>query len=105
MFGLLAIANLLSFYFSDVFYNNIYTYNLVKGVFNTYISIAILGYFVSKYKFCVYTLVSFYAIILLRFVYLISLISSNSENIIFDILSICIIKLSILIIIMYKFKK
>lgn len=70
-FLLFSVAYEVNYYDPELFEKHKTIYTLLKTIFNTFISICVLGYFISKYKFCVITIASFYGIVLLRLTYLI----------------------------------
>lgn len=99
MFGLFATAYLINFYNDELFIKYERLYTIIKGFFNTYISITVLGYFLSKYKFCVISLVSFYGIVLLRLLWYANQLFKIPY---YDIITISLIGFLIATIIVYK---
>tara|TARA_R110000782_G_scaffold113455_3_gene203502 strand:+ start:174 stop:602 length:429 start_codon:yes stop_codon:yes gene_type:complete len=99
MFALFVIAYALDYLDKSLFEKFSNTYDVLKGIFNLYLSLTIMGYFLSKYKFCVISLVSFYGIIILRLTWYINEIYPFNY---YEEINIIIIILALLIITIHK---
>ena len=66
MFVLLLLAYEVDNYDKKLFEEYELQYTILKQIFNAYLSVCIIGYYLSKNKVCLFTLISFYAIIVIR---------------------------------------
>ena len=65
-FSLLTIVFGVNYIDSSLFEQYESYYTLAKGLFNTFFVILVLGYFISKHRFCVVSIMSFYGIVFVR---------------------------------------
>ena len=71
-FLLLTFSNLVYHFIPNYFNDNVYYYSLLKDIIYQTLTFTTLGYFISKYKFCIATLVSFYGVLYILMVWFIS---------------------------------
>lgn len=101
-FSLLTIAFFINYFDSALFDEYELVYNLTRGVFNTFFVVLVLGYFISKGKFCIISLMSFYSIVLIRANYFANLLNPYEY---YEEVTISIISLAWLIILLEKLNR
>lgn len=103
LYFLLAISNIVYNVSPEFFDKHIYLYNIAKDSIYQVLSISSLGYFISKYRFCYWSLLSFYGIIYLKLIWFIDKYIYSFSNFLNLVdVSITIITLSMIIYYFYK---
>lgn len=91
LYGILAVANIIYSISPEFFNSHILLYSIFKDSVYQVLLITSLGYFISKYKFCYWSLLSFYGIVYLKIVWFIDqyiYTFSNYMNIVDSIITI-----------------
>lgn len=67
----LSFANIISYYNKELFQEYALLYTILKDSVYQILLITSLGYFISKYKFCHWSLLSFYGVVYMKIVWFI----------------------------------
>ena len=106
LYLMLGISNVISFISPEFFKENILIYNILKDSIYQILTISSLGYFISKYRFCYWSLLSFYGIVYLKVIWFVDrYLYSFSNYLNFADLGVTIITITMIIYFLYKNSK
>ena len=92
--------------FKDFYIENKWYFEVVKNTVYSYLQIAALGYLISKYKFCYWSVLSFYVIVYLKLIWIIDQYIYNLPSVFTRIeTTLLILSLFIILYLLLKQKK